>query len=137
MQVGTGGSAGSANQTNDLALFHCLSLIHERFAEMTVHGDQTLAVIQKNSLAVVIQVIDERHLSGGWCANFGTGGCGDVETAVRIARLAIEESAMTKQAAHPALKGLQKTVLRRLSVRKRQVQGALPTALLPDTCQLV
>ena len=61
---------------------------------------------QKNSLAVVIQVIDERHLSGGWCANFGTGGCGDVETAVRIARLAIEESAMTKQAAHPDPQGV-------------------------------
>ena len=137
MQVGTGGSARSANQTNDLALFHCLSLTHERFAEMTVHGDQALAVIQKNSLAVVVQVIDERHLSSRWCANFGTGGCGNVQTAVRIARLAIEESAMTKQAAHPALKGLQEAVLWRLSVGERQVQGALPTALSPDTCELV
>ena len=103
---------------------------------MAVHGDQSLTVIQENGLAVVVQVIHKCHLGIGWCANFGTGRRSDVQAAVGIARLAIKKPAMTKQAAHRAFKGTKKAVLWWRSVRERQIQGALATALSPDTRQL-
>ena len=83
---------------------------------MAVHGDQPLAVIQKNGLAVVVQIIDKRYVGISGCANFGTGRRSDVQAAVGVSRFAVKKPAMTEQAAYRAFKGAQKAVLRRRSV---------------------
>ncbi|MBF8269943.1 MAG: hypothetical protein HW386_1652 [Gammaproteobacteria bacterium] len=52
MQMGGGDPAGLANVTNDLACRDDLPRMHRYLLQMAVHGEQSLAMVDKDGIAV-------------------------------------------------------------------------------------
>jgi hypothetical protein len=74
MQVRTSHSTSGTDQAYNLTLRHSLTLRHQGLAEVTVHGDKTLTMVEKNGFTVVIQIIHQRDFTRRRRANFAAGG---------------------------------------------------------------
>ena len=105
MQVGAGDAAGGADGAENVAGFDHLTGLHRDAVHVAVHGDEPLAVVEVDGVAVVVEIAGGDDAAGGGGADRGAGGGGEVDAAVRVARLAVEEAAQAEGAAVAAFHG--------------------------------
>lgn len=98
MKVRTGNPAGLPDGTYYVVLTHQVSLLHIDTTQMAVHRNQSLAVIQQDGVAVE-EIIARRHnfarrRGDDWLSFIS----GDIESAVRVSGLVIENSPQSEGA---------------------------------------
>src|SRR5205807_1820524 len=61
VEMGTSGSSRAAAQSDGLAALHVVALFHFEFGQMQVEGEQALAVIEHDEIALEIERPSEQH----------------------------------------------------------------------------
>ena len=97
MQMRPGRAAGLANLADWLTLNDALSVLDKNLAHVDVNGRQTMTMVQHHSLPgvkhVLVNQVDHaiRH-----CFDRCASRCGDVDSVVRVPRVAVENALAAK-----------------------------------------
>ena len=83
-------AARHAGQRDGLTARHCLTRPDADLAQMAVHRDQTLSVIDKDRVAIKKIVARVDYGAGGSGADWRSRVHGDIEAGVRISRLTVK-----------------------------------------------
>ncbi len=104
MEVRSGRSAGHSRRAQPLALGYGLAGQDIDAIEVAVHADQAVAVIDEDRPAVEEVVVNGKYRAVGIRPDGSAAWDGDVESGVRRAWLAIEESADAETPGQPPLR---------------------------------
>src|SRR5215468_6925653 len=107
MQVRSGDAPGGADLADLRSRGHLLSSLHLDRTQVTVHGDQTAAVIENDSVAIEEEVTGIDHAPARGGAYRRAAGGRDIHAAVGIARLVVEHPTQAVGARASAGYGLQ------------------------------
>ena len=93
MQMGRGDPAGLADGADNLSDGDVLARLDRYLPQMAIHGEQTLAMVDKDCIAVKEIFPGHHDLTGPGRFDRRSFGRCDIETAVRVAWLFIEKPA--------------------------------------------
>ena len=96
-----GHATGHADLADLLPTRHARAVFHDNPVQMVVHRDQPLAVVEEHGVAVEEIIAGVDHDAGRGRDHHRARGRGDVEPAVRRARLVVEEAPQAEAAAQP------------------------------------
>src|SRR5688500_17274457 len=99
VQVRAGSAAGRAYPADRLAAFHPRPLAHQNRAQVEVHRDQTVAMVEKDGAAGEELILGEHYSPVRRRSHRGAGRGGVVGSRMRAARLAVEHAAGAEAAA--------------------------------------
>src|ERR1700733_11730371 len=96
MQVWTGAPAGHADLADGLSALYSSADLYTDRAQVAVHREQPLAVIDDDGIAIeeIVAGIHDRAIPS--CEYRCARGRGDVHAGMRIARLPVEHAAQSK-----------------------------------------
>src|SRR5690606_738272 len=97
VQMWARGAAGGTDLAKDVAARQLVADLYADVREMAEHADQSLAVVDKDRLAVEEVVAGEDDLAGGRCLDRRAGWRGEVQAGMRIALLIVEKAAQAKR----------------------------------------
>lgn len=92
VQVRAGGAPCHPHRADDRAARYPLAGLDGDTAQVAIHGDESLAMVDEYGVAIEEIIAGGDHRSVRRRAHRRTAGGGDVQAAVRIARLAVEKA---------------------------------------------
>ena len=103
MQMRPGDAAGGTDRAYELALLYPLTFLNGDFAHVQISADQSLAMVQKNAVAVEEVIAGADHCGRGGGQDIAAGYGGDVQAIMRLSWLIVKKAFQSKQAAQPAI----------------------------------
>ena len=94
--MGAGNASRLTDLADDITAVDRLAFVDEDLLEVTVHRDQSLAVIDEHAVAVEEVLAHVNNATVGRCMDERPGWRRDVHAAVGFARLAVEEAAQAE-----------------------------------------
>src|SRR5712671_668380 len=113
VQVRAGDPAGVADRTDALAARNAGAFRDIDAAQVVVHGDQSLAVVEDHGEPVEEIVADLDHGARSRRGDRRSFRCGDVQAAVGLPRLVVEEAPQSEPAGNAACRGQIESEIRR------------------------
>ncbi len=100
MQVRAGDAPGHAHLADFLTLAHPRTALDRNTAQMIEHADEALAMVEENGFTVeeIFSSLDDGP--GQWRHDRRADGRGDIDAAVRLTRLVVEETPQSEDTAH-------------------------------------
>src|SRR5689334_20433784 len=105
MQMRAGHATGGADFADDVTGFDMISRLHVDGAQVAVHRNETLAVIEKKGVAIEEEFPRVDYATIRRCFHRRADRRGDVHASMRIAGFIIEKTAQSERARAPALHG--------------------------------
>ena len=116
MQVRPTSSPRRSHQSDAIAGTHFLPRLYRDLTQMQIHGEQTVAVVDEDAVAAEEVLLGERHHSGRRRQHRRAAVGAVVLSAVRAARLAVEDASLAEAALR--LQARQRRLDRQLEVRR-------------------
>jgi len=98
MQVGARNPARGTHQAQDFAAFDLYALSDLDFAEMAIHRDQALAVIEKYRVAVEVKLAGDSDCAWSGCCDRRARAGGNVQPAMWTSWLIVEDAPVPERA---------------------------------------
>src|SRR5881409_1939906 len=97
--MGPGHTPGHPRQPDNFSSANLRPLFHSELGKMKVHGVKSTAMIQKNTLAAIKEISDERDPTVICSLNFGFHRHSEIDAGVRRPRDTVNDPAVAKRRA--------------------------------------
>ena len=92
MKMWAGGAAGASAKTDNIAAPHHVTLLHFEFGKMQIEGEESLAVIEDDEVALKIHGARQEHGAGIHGGDGCSGGDAEIKPLMRTLRHAVEDT---------------------------------------------